>query len=219
MSGGSVFKPLSKAATWVERNPKTAALIAAGVGGAAYGAGAFGAGAATGTAATGTGIAAPSIGEAAAVAGGAAGAGAGAAGVGSYLTTGLLAANALSALNTPKISMDGQPELSTAVPEEKPFVPKRADAPKTPSSLGDIAGLSPQQQYAQLATKGTAGGGLGTEEQKYYEDLVSRRLIDESGNIGSLNQLLPIEQQYFERIGVPTGGGSLSFLEALQRMQ
>lgn len=106
---------------------------------------------------------------------------------------------------------------------DKPFVPTRGDEPTKPFDLfsRDVGGqsfgsLDPTQQRSYLATQGTQGGGLGDEDKNYYLGLLKRNLIDESGQLGNMNEaLLPIERNYLSRLGLPTDN-TTDFFQALQ---
>lgn len=82
-----------------------------------------------------------------------------------------------------------------------PFVATRPDALARPSALGDMAAYAPEQERSALATKGL-NQGLGDDEQAYYKNLVQRSLIGDGNKVtGSVDSLLPIEQQYFGQQG------------------
>ncbi len=106
---------------------------------------------------------------------------------------------------------------------DQPFKPTRGNEPTKPFDLfaRDIGGqtfgsLDPTQQRSYLATQGTQGAGLGDEDKNYYLGLLRRNLIDESGNLGNMDQsLLPVERNYLSRLGLPTDN-TMDFFRALQ---
>lgn len=82
------------------------------------------------------------------------------------------------------------------------FTPKQPVAMARPGTLGDLASFSPDQERTALATKGL-NQGLGQDEDAYYRNLIQRSLIGSDNAVtGSVNSLLPIEQQYFGKKGI-----------------
>lgn len=85
--------------------------------------------------------------------------------------------------------------------QANPFVASRPDAMARPAGLSDFAAYSPDQERTALATKGL-NQGLGDDEQAYYKNLVQRSLIGDGNQVtGSVDSLLPVEQQYFGQQG------------------
>lgn len=85
--------------------------------------------------------------------------------------------------------------------QANPFVATRPDAMARPQALGDLASYAPEQERSALATKGL-NQGLGDDEQAYYKNLVQRSLIGDGNKVtGSIDSLLPVEQQYFGQQG------------------
>lgn len=111
------------------------------------------------------------------------------------------------------------PDLGPVAQEFKPTRPEEVSAPASLMSRdvgGQVFGaLDPTQQRSFLATEGTFGGGLGDEEQQYYLNQLQRNLISEGGQLGDINQLLPIERTYLSKRGLPTDD-TLAFFQALQ---
>lgn len=71
-----------------------------------------------------------------------------------------------------------------------------------PSRLGFGSGLTEQQQRAQIATMGTQGSDSAyrdTEATDFYKELLKRALIKPSGDFESLDNLLPVEDQYLKQ--------------------
>lgn len=97
------------------------------------------------------------------------------------------------------------------------FTPTRPDALRQPESLGaEFSGFSPEQQRSALATKGL-NGGLGSEEDAYYRNLIQRSLIGDNNQVAAGNSdqfLLPIESQYFSRKGFNTSD-PMQFLQGI----
>lgn len=95
------------------------------------------------------------------------------------------------------------------------FNPVRPQAAARPNTLGDLSSLDPMQERSALATRGSQGGGLGQDEQNYYLNLLQRNIMDESGNVGSTESLLPVERQYLSQSGYATDSG-MNFLKSVQ---
>lgn len=95
------------------------------------------------------------------------------------------------------------------------FTPTRPGASARPGTLNDLSGLDPMQERSALATRGSQGGGLGQDEQNYYLNLLQRNIMDESGNVGSTEDLLPVERQYLNQSGYATDTG-MNFLKSVQ---
>lgn len=96
-----------------------------------------------------------------------------------------------------------------------PFEAKRQAQLQTPSSL---VGQDEAQQSSNLATQGVYGGGLGGEEQSYFQNLINRRLVDDAGNVDTdLSEVSPIEQSYLAQLGLGGYSNSKSLLEAMSK--
>jgi hypothetical protein len=99
-----------------------------------------------------------------------------------------------------------------------PFQPTRSPSVDLPGSLADMQGQDEGQMSSNLATQGVYGGGLGGEEQAYFNSLINRRLIDDSGNVDAdLSEVNPIEQSYLAQLGLGGYKDSRSLLEALSK--
>lgn len=95
------------------------------------------------------------------------------------------------------------------------FNPTRPEAVARPSSLGEYANFTPEQERSALATRGN-NQGLGRDEDSYYRNLVQRSLIgDNNKPAADTNSLLPAESQYFSQQGMNTSG-IMDFLKQLQ---
>jgi hypothetical protein len=111
----------------------------------------------------------------------------------------------------PKIQQ--QPEVKPA--QATPFTPERPEAISAPSGLNELAGYAPEQQRSSLATTGL-NQGLGSEEDKYYRNLLQRSLIGEGNQVQQQdNFLLPVESQYFSKKGYDTSN-IMNFLQAIR---
>lgn len=97
-----------------------------------------------------------------------------------------------------------------------PFSPQKAQL-DLPGSLSGFSSLDQNQQASNLATQGVYGGGLGPQEQSYFKGLLNNQLVDDSGNVGDMSSLSPIEQSYLSQLGLGGFGNSKSLLEALSR--
>ena len=98
-----------------------------------------------------------------------------------------------------------------------PFSPSRQDQKDTPNSISGLGTLSPEQESTNLATQGVYGGGQGGQENDYFLNLINRRLVDDSGNVGSMDTLKPIEMSYLQKLGLGGYGNSNSLLEAISQ--
>lgn len=107
-------------------------------------------------------------------------------------------------------------QQKVSAPSTAPFVPKQPTAMATPDSLSQLASFDPQQQRSALATKGV-NGGLGSDEDAYYRNLLQRSLIGEGNKVNTSNPnfLLPIEGQYFSQQGKNTSD-IMKFLQGIQ---
>ena len=96
------------------------------------------------------------------------------------------------------------------------FIPNRPSPLSRPSSLNELAGMSPEQERSALATRGK-NVGLGGDEQSYYRNLIQRSLIGDGGqvDVNNPNQLLPIESSYLSKQGYDTS----SVMKMLQQFQ
>lgn len=102
--------------------------------------------------------------------------------------------------------------------EPQPFNPTQQPQLSLPGSLTSFSSLDPSQQSTNIATQGVYGHGLGQEEQSYFQNLINRRLVDESGNVDQdLSEISPIEQSYLAQIGLGGYSNPRSLLEAMSR--
>lgn len=99
------------------------------------------------------------------------------------------------------------------------FRPTRADEQKTPNSLQGFGSLNQDQQLSNIATKGVYGTGLGPQENQYFLNLVNRRLVDESGGVGDVNNLDTIDRSYLSQLGFGGYNNSNDLLEAIGKWQ
>ncbi len=120
-----------------------------------------------------------------------------------------------NAMRTPDRPM--QAASAQTVPGITPFSPKQEDAQGTPPSLTGLGSLTDQQKSTNLATQGVYGGGNGPQEQSYFENLLNRRLVDNSGKTSDLSQVSPIEQSYLQRLGISGYTDTNSLLEAMNK--
>lgn len=113
----------------------------------------------------------------------------------------------------PTYIYNGQ-ESSVAPAEAEPFKPTQPAPLTRPGSLNELAAFAPEQERSAIATKGL-NQGLADDEDAYYRNLIQRSLIGSDNTVtGSMNSLLPIEQQYFGKRGVPMNDIN-SFLKGL----
>lgn len=83
-----------------------------------------------------------------------------------------------------------------------PFSPSQSAQMALPPSLSQFSSLNPEQQSTNIATQGVYGGGEGPQENQYFLNLINRRLVDPSNNVGSLSSLHPIESSYLSQLGL-----------------
>lgn len=130
----------------------------------------------------------------------------------------------LSALGSAS-SLFGQPQQQQALANQQisnpttttsPFAPVKPAAMAAPSSLSELSTFSPEQTRSALATQGI-NGGLGSDEQAYYRNLLQRSLIGDGNKVDTSNPnfLMPIESQYFSQQGQNTSD-VMKFLQGIQ---
>lgn len=113
-------------------------------------------------------------------------------------------------------SMAG-PSPTAPVKPPAPWAPSRSGDMALPGSLSSYAGLSPQQQASNIATRGVYGQGNGPEENSYFTNLINRQLVDPSGNVtGDLSSINPVEGSYLNQIGL---GGYNNPTDLLKKLQ
>lgn len=120
-------------------------------------------------------------------------------------------------------SIGGELGASLGAPKAKaasPWAPSQESQSSMPTSLLDsLGGMSPLQQSTNLASRGAYGGGLGPEEQKYFLNQENRRLVDESGNVSSMDSLSPVEMSYLQKMGLGGYSNSNDLLKAMSQWQ
>lgn len=101
-----------------------------------------------------------------------------------------------------------------------PFKPTQQSPMSVPSSLSGLASLTPEQQSTNIANQGVYGGGQGPEEDKYFLNLLNRRLVDQSGHVASdLNDVNPVENSFLAHLGLGGQSNPTSLLEAINKWQ
>lgn len=98
-----------------------------------------------------------------------------------------------------------------------PFSPSRQGQADLPSSLQSFGSLDPGQQASNIATQGVYGAGEGPQEASYFNNLINRRLVDDSGNVGDISSIQPIEQSYLQKLGLGGYSNSKDLLEAMSK--
>lgn len=99
---------------------------------------------------------------------------------------------------------------------EKPFEPKREEAMAQPESFKAFGSLNPQQESSAIATRGVYGQGVSNEEQSYYQNLINRQLVDDSGGLGDLGNLQNIDRTFLNQLGYGQSNPR-DLLEAMQK--
>jgi hypothetical protein len=97
------------------------------------------------------------------------------------------------------------------------FVPSQAAAQSLPTDLSQFANLDPNQQESNIATKGVYGGGLGPDEQSYFNNLVNRQLTNSNNTTNPISNLSPIENSYLQQLGLGGYGNSNDLLQAMSK--
>lgn len=110
----------------------------------------------------------------------------------------------------------GTPVEEVQAAQAPAFSPTRPDAMARPAGLSELGSYAPEQERSALATKGL-NQGLGDDEQAYYKNLIQRSLIGDGNKVtGSVDSLLPVEQQYFGQQGYNMGDIH-SFLQGISK--
>lgn len=97
------------------------------------------------------------------------------------------------------------------------FTPTRSPQLDLPGSLSGLSNLTPDQQTSNLATQGVYGGGLGGQEQDYFNNLVNHQLVDDSGKTQDISTLSPIENSYLGQLGLGGYSNSKDLLQAMSK--
>jgi hypothetical protein len=105
----------------------------------------------------------------------------------------------------------------SGVAKEKAFKPQRAGEIELPGSFGSIANLSGDQQTSNIASQGVYGGGLGKQEQDYFLNQINRQLVDESGKVGDMSAISPIESSYLSQLGLDGYTNPSDLLKAISK--
>lgn len=128
------------------------------------------------------------------------------------------AAGMSAADNVMQSDRAGMPNIpNPAATGTSPFMPKQENEQQTPASLSALGSLTDTQKSSNLATQGVYGGGNGAEEQKYFTNLLNRRLVDSGGNVSDMSGVSPIEQSYLQKLGLSGYGNSKDLLEAISK--
>lgn len=84
-----------------------------------------------------------------------------------------------------------------------PFQASRDAAMSLPGSLSQFAGADPNQASTNIATQGVFGGGEGPDENKYFLNLINRRLVDDQGQVAKdTSSINPVEGSYLNQLGL-----------------
>lgn len=110
------------------------------------------------------------------------------------------------------------------VPQGPPPDQERFEKPapiNPPAYLAMGTGLTPIQQRAMIATRGSAGDDSAyrdPETLNYYRNIVLNSLVGEGGGVVPGAEVLPVERQYLQSFGEsPRTETPESFLSALLR--
>lgn len=109
------------------------------------------------------------------------------------------------------------PPEPMAAPGPAPFSASRQEQSALPGSLQGFGGLDVNQQATNIATQGVYGQGEGPQEASYFNNLINRRLVDESGKVGDISSIQPIEQSYLQKLGLGGYSNSKDLLEAMSK--
>lgn len=91
-----------------------------------------------------------------------------------------------------------------------------APEPKLTNDLDYLRGMSEAQQRANIASNALYGRGTPDDALKYYLDLLQADVIGADGQAGAMPNLMPIETQYLQSLGLNYGSGS-DFLDSVMR--
>jgi len=109
------------------------------------------------------------------------------------------------------------PNVSSSGPSApEPFKATKEAELSLPGSLSGLSGLAPNQISSNIATQGVYGGGQGNEESNYFLNMINRRLVGDTGEVGDISQVNPIEKSYLSQLGV-SGNDSMGLLESLSK--
>lgn len=96
----------------------------------------------------------------------------------------------------------------------------RPEPAPTPAFLGLSSAMSPLQMRSAVASRAVAGGQgeyTSPEAATFYDNLLRRALISDTGDLYGLDTLLPIDLQYLAQIrGIQSPADTQSLLAALQ---
>lgn len=130
---------------------------------------------------------------------------------------GSLAGGALGSSLGESIGQSLNPSSTPSLGGDSPFHASRDAAMSIPGSLSQFAGATPDQQSTNIATQGVYGGGEGPDEQKYFLNLINRRLVDDTGKVASdTSSINPVEGSYLNQLGL---GGYSDPNDLLKKIQ
>lgn len=98
---------------------------------------------------------------------------------------------------------------------QTPTISDRPEALDLPSTLGEFQDLDDLQRRAAIATEAIQGEGIGRQGENYYLNLLARSFMGDDNQLMDAD-LLPIEQQYLQLLGLEYGDPR-SFLDSLAR--
>lgn len=92
----------------------------------------------------------------------------------------------------------------------------RPDEMALPDILQELSNYTGQQKRANIATKGIFGNGVDDTSSRYFLNSLLREYLNQD-NAPTNYDLLPVEEQYLQRLGVPitSSTGSEDFLRQL----
>lgn len=82
------------------------------------------------------------------------------------------------------------------------FSPSQQPGMGLPQSLSQFAGLNPNQQASNIATKGVYGGGNGPDETNYFMNLMNRSLFNNGQLANDTSGINPVSMNYLNQLGV-----------------
>lgn len=112
----------------------------------------------------------------------------------------------------------GDPLMNLPSSVQNPSIPtlNRPEQMALPGQLSALQGLSDQQQRTAIATDALYGAGADPESRNYYLNNLQRTLMNDQGQAQGFENLLPIERNFLQSLGLPIGNQQ-DFLSGLAR--
>lgn len=82
------------------------------------------------------------------------------------------------------------------------YSPSQQPSAGLPQSLSQFAGLNPNQQASNIATKGVYGGGNSPDETNYFMNLMNHSLFNNGQLANDTSGINPVQMNYLNQLGV-----------------